>query len=247
MTVPAHSGYRPDIDGLRAVAVLGVLIFHAFPGALPGGFAGVDIFFVISGYLISGIILQGLERGEFSFADFYARRIRRIFPALALVLSTCLLIGWFMLLPDEYAMLGKHALGGVVFVANFVFRSEDSYFDVSSESKPFLHLWSLGIEEQFYIVWPVLLALAYRFRFKLGAPILVVLALSFALNIANAASNPETTFFLPHTRFWELLIGCILAYAHMRSGRNGAHRWLRLSGVGAGGVALTGAALIALT
>ncbi|HJY08715.1 MAG TPA: acyltransferase, partial [Bryobacteraceae bacterium] len=226
--------------------MLGVLIFHAFPAALPGGFAGVDIFFVISGYLISGIILQGLERGEFSFADFYARRIRRIFPALALVLSTCLLIGWFVFLPDEYAMLGKHALGGVAFVANFIFRSEDSYFDLSSESKPFLHLWSLGIEEQFYIIWPILLALAYRFRFRLGTPILAVLVLSFGLNIANAVSNPATTFFLPHTRFWELLIGCVLAYAHMRFGRTGTHRWLKLSGVGAGSVAFAGAALIAL-
>ena len=246
MTVPTHSTYRPDIDGLRAVAVLGVLVFHAFPGALPGGFAGVDIFFVISGYLISGIILQGLERGQFSFADFYARRIRRIFPALALVLSTFLLVGWFVLLPDEYAMLGKHALGGAAFVANFVFRSEDSYFNVASEAKPFLHLWSLGIEEQFYIVWPILLTLAYRFRFKLGIPILVVLVLSFGLNVANARSNPATTFFLPHTRFWELLIGCALAYVHMRLGRNGSHRWLKLTNAEAGSVAFTGAVLIGI-
>jgi peptidoglycan/LPS O-acetylase OafA/YrhL len=141
--------YRPDVDGLRAVAVLAVLAFHAFPEALPGGFVGVDVFFVISGFLISGLILQGLQHGTFSFADFYWRRVRRIFPALVLVLAACLALGWLVLLPDEYSQLGKHVAAGAAFVSNIVLWREAGYFDVAAALKPLLHLWSLGVEEQF--------------------------------------------------------------------------------------------------
>ena len=157
-SVPAlsHPKYRPDIDGLRAIAVLSVVIFHAFPNSLKSGFIGVDIFFVISGYLISSIIFENIDRGSFSFAQFYGRRIKRIFPALSLVLLSCLVFGWFGLLGDEFKQLGKHMAAGAGFVSNFFFWQESGYFNNAAETKPLLHLWSLAIEEQFYIVWPLL-------------------------------------------------------------------------------------------
>ena len=164
----AHPEYRPDIDGLRAVAVLAVVFYHAFPVWLKGGFIGVDVFFVISGYLISIIIFKNLESGSFRFSEFYGRRIKRIFPALILVLGSCCLFGWFVLFPDEYSQLGKHLAGGSAFISNIVLWDESGYFDTSAEIKPFLHLWSLGIEEQFYILWPLVLWLAWKKRAKIG-------------------------------------------------------------------------------
>ena len=145
--------YRPDIDGLRAIAVLAVIGFHAFPAWLPGGFVGVDIFFVISGYLISTIILTAINAGRFSFATFYARRIKRIFPALIAVLAACYAAGWFLLYAEWFEELGKHIAGGAGFVSNYVLWNENGYFDAAAETKPLLHLWSLGIEEQFYLAW----------------------------------------------------------------------------------------------
>ena len=150
-----HAGhYRPDIDGLRAIAILAVLAFHALPAALPGGFVGVDVFFVISGYLITGIILGDLAQAKFDFTGFYVRRIRRIFPALATVLAACLCAGWFVLYAGDYAALGKHVAGGAGFVSNLLLWNESGYFDQEARLKPLLHLWSLGIEEQFYLLWP---------------------------------------------------------------------------------------------
>lgn len=204
--------YRPDIDGLRAIAVTLVLIFHAFPESLPGGFVGVDVFFVISGYLISGLIFADLQKKRFSFVDFYARRIRRIFPALILVLTVSSLLGWFLLLPDEYSQLGKHVAGGGGFVSNFVLLGEAGYFDSEAELKPLLHLWSLGIEEQFYFIWPVLLFFAWGRRWAPLGLILLVLAASFGLNIDRVHEHATSTYYLPFTRFWELMIGCALAY-----------------------------------
>lgn len=204
--------YRADIDGLRAIAVLVVLGYHAYPQALTGGFIGVDIFFVISGFLISTIIFQALDRDDFSFADFYRRRIRRIFPSLIIVLSACLALGWFLLLTDEYIQLGNHTLAGATFGPNFVFMKGAGYFDSAAELKPLLHLWSLGIEEQFYIVWPLLLVLIWR-RVPAVFWVLASLALaSFALNIYLANAKPVQNFYLPITRCWELLVGALLAY-----------------------------------
>ena len=154
--------YRPDIDGLRALAVCAVLVFHAFPDALPGGFAGVDLFFVISGYLITGILAQGHAAGSFSLAGFYARRVRRIFPALALVLTGTYAIGWFVLTAEEYKELGKHIWAGAGFLSNWVLWREAGYFDHAANTKPLLHLWSLAVEEQFYLFWPLVLGLALR-------------------------------------------------------------------------------------
>ena len=207
-----HPKYRSDIDGLRAIAVLAVVAFHAFPKVVTGGFTGVDIFFVISGFLISTILYENLEHQQFSFVDFYSRRIRRIFPALILVLICCFALGWFVLLPDEYKQLGKHMAGGAGFMQNWVLWNEADYFDNIAETKPLLHLWSLGIEEQFYIVWPVLLWVAYRLRTNLLALTLVIGLISFGLNIYGVKDNGTGTFYSPQTRFWELLIGATLAY-----------------------------------
>ena len=178
--MPTQPTYRPDIDGLRAIAVLAVVIFHAFPALLPGGFSGVDVFFVISGYLISGIIFKGLEQDSFSFAQFYAHRIRRIFPALILVLCACFAFGWFALLPIEYKQLGKHIAGSSAFVSNWVFWQEAGYFDNAADTKPLLHLWSLGIEEQFYIVWPVLVWALFRWRLNILTFTIIALLASLA-------------------------------------------------------------------
>lgn len=173
--------YRPDIDGLRAFAVLSVVAYHAFPEWVKGGFIGVDVFFVISGYLIGGIILRDLEQGTFSFWNFYSRRIRRIFPALIVVLASVLVFGWFALLPNEYEALGKHVLGGATFVSNFVLWGEAGYFDVEAKAKPLLHLWSLGIEEQFYIFFPLLLWFFFRRKMKISFWIALLFLISFFL------------------------------------------------------------------
>lgn len=204
--------YRRDIDGLRAVAVMAVVIFHALPVWLTGGFVGVDVFFVISGYLISGIIIRHLATGTFSYRDFYLRRIRRLFPALGVVLLATALLGWIFLLPDELSELGRHIVAGSLFVANIVYWTEADYFDRAASLKPLLHLWSLGIEEQFYIVWPIVLALAWKFRWRLGLVIVGGLVISLALNVYLVQRDPVSTFYLPFTRFWELLAGALIGY-----------------------------------
>lgn len=207
-----HTKYRPDIDGLRAIAVGAVVIFHAFPSLLKGGFIGVDIFFIISGFLISQILFSSLDKQKFSLLDFYSRRINRIYPALITVLASCLIFGWLALLPDEYKQLGKHTAGGAGFVANLLLWRESGYFDVLSESKPLLHLWSLGVEEQFYIVWPLFLALLWKSKLNKPITISIFIAASFYLNVSLSSSNPTAAFYSPLTRFWELLLGAMLAY-----------------------------------
>ena len=201
--------YRPDIDGLRALAVLSVVGFHAFPKSIKGGFIGVDVFFVISGYLISAIIFENLKNKSFSFSEFYARRVRRIFPALALVLIACHVFGWFVLLSDEYKQLGRHIAAGSGFVSNMVLWSEAGYFDNSADTKPLLHLWSLGIEEQFYLAWPMLLWLAWKSRINLLGVTVVILLASFYLNVAEVKKDVIGAFYSPITRFWELLVGSL--------------------------------------
>jgi peptidoglycan/LPS O-acetylase OafA/YrhL len=209
-------GYRPDIDGLRALSVLSVVFFHAFPGLVHGGFIGVDIFFVISGYLISSIIYQGLDSESFSFNEFYIRRARRIFPSLIVVLISCLIFGWFGLLPDEYSQLGKHTFGASTFINNFIFWSESGYFDNDASTKPLLHLWSLSIEEQFYILWPLLLWGIYRCKVHLGK-ILQALTIGFILlHFYIFYLDKITAFYAPYARFFELLIGAFIARCHIQ-------------------------------
>lgn len=213
----AHPAYRPDIDGLRAVAVLLVVVHHAFPALLPGGFIGVDLFFVISGFLISTIIFKSLEIGTFSFLDFYKRRVKRIFPALSLVLIASFVCGWFVLLPADYKQLGKHMAAGAAFVSNFAFWSESGYFESGSKLKPLLHLWSLGIEEQYYIFWPLIAWFLWKRQVNLLKICLALFVVTFAINIATAKGNAVAAFYSPASRFWELLIGSMLAYTKLHS------------------------------
>lgn len=227
---PSHLAYRGDIDGLRAIAVLGVVLYHAFPTLIVGGFTGVDVFFVISGYLISANIYKTVASGSFSIIDFYHRRIRRIFPSLVLVMVVCLFFGWFALFPNEYAQLGKQAALGAGFVSNIGFFRESGYFDVSSITKPLLHLWSLGVEEQFYIVWPIAVVLLWRTGRFFGGFLILSIVVSLVASIMVIKTNQVAAFYLPFFRFWELAMGALLAYMS----RNGwkAHSfcsWLGLA------------------
>jgi peptidoglycan/LPS O-acetylase OafA/YrhL len=209
----AHPRYRPDIDGLRAVAVLSVVGYHVSPTHVKGGFIGVDIFFVISGFLISSIILGNHENASFSVAEFYRRRVRRILPALIVVLAAVLALGWFVLPWDEYRALGIHVLGGVGFVSNLVLWGEAGYFDLAASTKPLLHLWSLAVEEQFYILWPAVLGVAWKRRWNFLAVIAAIALVSFAVSVASLSDHVEAAFYSPLARFWELMIGGLLAHA----------------------------------
>jgi peptidoglycan/LPS O-acetylase OafA/YrhL len=204
---------RGDIEGLRALAVISVLINHAFPNALPGGFAGVDVFFVISGYLIGRHLLQDIQAGRLSILGFYAKRARRILPALALVLICVWGIGWLIFSAPEFSTLGRQIVASAFFSNNIVLWSESGYFDVAASGKPLLHLWSLGIEEQFYLLVPAMLWLggkgSVRWVARLG--VLSLLASIVLSNFDYAAS-----FYLLHTRFWELAAGVVLAQAELR-------------------------------
>jgi peptidoglycan/LPS O-acetylase OafA/YrhL len=210
--------YRSDIDGLRAIAVLLVVGFHAFPEIVPGGFIGVDVFFVISGYLITGIILDAQRNGNFTFHHFYYRRIRRIFPALIVVLLSTYAVAWYLLLPDVMVSLGRNVFGGAAFSSNIVLLNEVSYFDIASDQKPLLHLWSLGVEEQFYIFWPLTLWLTAKMapRTRLGWITWALLLASLALELELSASRPAVAFYLPITRMWEILSGAVLAMQRRR-------------------------------
>ncbi|MDI3563926.1 acyltransferase family protein [Bradyrhizobium sp. Arg816] len=206
-----ESTYKPHVDGLRAVAVSLVVLFHAYPSAFPGGFIGVDIFFVISGYLITGIVARDLRLGRFSLIGFYARRARRIFPALLIVLAATLVVGYRWMLPDAYRQLGIDTVASAAFSANIALMMQSGYFDVESAKKPLLHLWSLGIEEQFYLFWPLVLMMAARRGSILFRASLVLGLASFALNLTLIGTHPVATFYLPFTRAFELFAGGALA------------------------------------
>ncbi len=208
--------YRPDIDGLRAVAVSGVLLFHAFPQAFPSGFLGVDVFFVISGYLISGILMRALTSERFSLKEFYIARIKRIFPSLLLVLSVVALVGWFYLLPEEFSQLGRHIAGGGAFVGNILYWNESGYFDVEAARKPLLHLWSLGVEEQFYIVFPLVLFVVYRWDRRLSTVMWVVAVLAILLAAIAHRGDAVAQFYSPLSRAWQLCCGVLLALWELR-------------------------------
>lgn len=208
MIQPAHPAYRPEIDGLRALAVLLVLGYHAFPELLPHGFIGVDIFFVISGFLITGILLGEFQQHQkINLGYFYARRLRRIAPALLLLLSTLLLFGWFGVFSPEYKILAQHITAGALYSENFLLWQNTGYFDLTAYQKPLLHLWSLGVEAQFYLLFPLLLWLALRWR----KPLLFCTG-GFLISLALFILAPPTDqFYLPHLRFWELCLGAMLA------------------------------------
>lgn len=208
------TGYRADIDGLRALAVLAVIAYHYGASWLPGGFTGVDVFFVISGFVITRKLRSDLAQGRFSFAGFYAARVRRIMPALVVVIAMTLAVGWFILLPAEYASLGSSATFAALGLANLFFYSNTGYFDIAAESQPLLHTWSLGVEEQFYLVWPVLIWSIANFlpaRFiprVLGAIVLVGLAFS----ILQTQTNYSASFYLPFSRAWQLALGGLATF-----------------------------------
>ncbi len=203
--------YRPDIDGMRAIAVLSVIGFHCFPLELSGGFAGVDIFFVISGFLITGILIPDIRGNDFSFFQFYSRRVRRIFPALLIVILTSFIFGWFVLTAVELKDLARYIAGGAAFVANLVIGSQFGYFDPPAITKPLLHLWSLGVEEQFYLAWPAILFLLAKRRAKFLPSTLFLLIASFSLNAFLMRTFGVTSFYSSLTRFWELSMGSVLA------------------------------------
>ncbi len=204
--------YRPDIDGIRAIAVLSVIAFHAFPKRLTGGFIGVDIFFVISGFLITQIIINEIDAGKFKIRNFYSRRIRRIIPSLLVVLATTLILGWFLLLPQDYVQLASVTTGATIFITNFVLWSQVGYFDADAIQKPLLHLWSLSIEEQFYLLWPLILLMLFKVRKYAFALTGVMLVVSFYTAYHYRYINPDLAFYSPAPRFWELLIGAGLAF-----------------------------------
>jgi len=227
-----HAGYRSDIDGLRAVAVGLVVGFHAFPNYFPGGFIGVDIFFVISGYLISGIIFTQLEANRFSFFDFYAKRINRIFPALIAVLISCILLSKIYFFQNEVTSFNHSLIAAVAFIANIFFYGEAGYFDSAAETKPLLHLWSLGVEEQFYIIWPILLILLWKFRTMRPWMLAALIVFSISVNLLLVKTHQSAAFYLPISRFWELLLGSSLAYITIYKPQllnldlSQQHRWL---------------------
>ena len=228
--------YRRDIDGLRAVAVLAVVLFHFGVPGFSGGFVGVDVFFVISGYLITSIIWRQHQAARFSFVEFWARRARRILPALFVMMAAVLAVGWFLMAPKDYEELGRSVRYQVMFVSNLLFMRQEGYFDAASDLKPLLHTWSLAVEEQFYIVFPLLLTLLCS-RFKhWRLALFSLLLVSFGLSVWAVAYHPEKAFFLLPMRAWELLAGAMLAIAPASQ--------KRLTPAAAQGISLLGMGLI---
>lgn len=234
---PGQDGKRADIQGLRAIAVLSVVAFHMHSGWLPGGFVGVDIFFVISGFLITGILLRELERERMSIAGFYYRRIRRIFPALFVMLAIVLGAGALIMAPPDFAELARTAVSTVFFVSNFDFYTLSGYFDGPAADKPLLHTWSLAVEEQFYILFPLLLAFVWRFMRTWLGPLLIVGTLAaLALSAWGAFEHRTAAFYLTPFRAFELAIGALAALYGPR---------LRLTQITRDALSLAGAALMA--
>lgn len=221
--VSAHAlsgeGFRTDINGLRAWAVVAVVLYHFGVPGFAGGFAGVDVFFVLSGFLMAGIVIGGVEVGRFSLGGFYLARARRILPALLVLVLAVLVVGWFLLMPSDYQTLGRHARESVFFTSNLRYLAESGYFDASSHEKWLLHTWSLSVEWQFYLIYPLVLAGLARLRpgraVLLGAHVVVLLG-SFALCQFLTATKPSQAFFLLQARAWELLLGGLVFLAGER-------------------------------
>ena len=211
--------FRPEIEGLRAVAVLSVVFFHVSEDLVPGGFAGVDVFFVISGFLITSIIMRESLAGEFSFKGFWMRRVRRLFPALAFVLACTLCAGYFILFGAQWKSLGSQTVSVLLLAGNIhMWRLANDYWGQAAQDVPLLHTWSLGVEEQFYLFFPIALVLLLKIGRRFVLPVfLVALVVSFGLSVVGTQTRPAATFYLLPTRAWELLIGCVLAVLQVRS------------------------------
>ena len=238
--------YRPDIDGLRTVAVVPVLLFHAGLG-LSGGFTGVDVFFVISGYLITTLLLGEMDERRFSLLGFYERRARRILPALFTVLIATTVAALLLMTPTDLVSYAKSAASTAGFLANIWFYTQEGYFTEAAELKPLLHTWSLGVEEQYYLLFPPLLWLVLLLGRNRPPAILLALAglASFALSVQGAIDAPKAAFYLPHYRVWELLLGSGLALATARGwlARPARHAWLAAA-AGLAGLAMIAAAAL---
>jgi len=204
--------YRPDIDGLRAAAVIPVLLYHAEITTFSGGYVGVDVFFVISGYLITSLILEEQRNDGFSILRFYQRRMRRIFPALFAMLIFCLAVGFLLFMPADFRRLGATVAATTLFASNLLFARHGGYFDSGMDLKPLLHTWSLGVEEQYYIAFPLFMAVMFLFpRRALFGTLVTLVALSFVWSLVHLAYDPVRAFFLPFGRAWELLLGTLIA------------------------------------
>jgi len=215
------TNYRPDIDGLRAIAVIPVVLFHAGVPQFSGGFVGVDIFFVISGYLITSLLLNDLDQNKFSIITFYERRIRRIFPALMFVLAITSIVAFFLLMPDELKAYAKSLLAATLFCSNYHFMFDTGYFTGAADTKALLHMWSLAVEEQYYILFPVFLYFTYHyFKNHLGKATFILLLISFGYSIWIVATRPEDAFYSAPARAWELLVGSTLAIFSTRQPLN---------------------------
>ncbi len=225
--------YRPDIQGLRGISVLAVMLFHLGVG-FPGGFIGVDVFFVISGFLMTGIISEEFsKRGTFSFAEFYSRRIRRIFPALLVTILLTTALGYFLLLPGDYREFAESGLYAALSLGNVFFYFSTGYFDIPAESKGLLHTWSLGVEEQFYLIWPLvmlgLLSVGKGRRATMFWCLLGIVGAGFLISVHSVLTNPKAAFYLLHARLWELAAGGLLVFVPRLGGR-----WLGEAMPGAG-------------
>lgn len=217
MSHPEHGAYRPDIDGLRAVAVVAVVLFHAGLPVVPGGFVGVDVFFVISGFLITNLIARDINGQRFSIAHFYERRARRILPALFAMMAMTAIVASFVLIPYIYERFALSALAAALSVSNVFFFQSAGYFDIGSGYLPLLHTWSLGVEEQFYLLFPVVMFLWARFvRRPFWMLVLALGVFSFALSVVQVRVVPEGAFYLPFSRTWELALGGWLAVGNPR-------------------------------
>lgn len=224
--------FRKDINGLRAFAVIGVLLFHFNPSWMPGGFAGVDVFFVISGFLMTGIIFRGIEQNNFSILNFYVARANRIIPALALLCIVLMVFGWFYLTPMEYRALGKHAASSVGFVSNFIYLTEGGYFDAVSHEKWLLHTWTLSVEWQFYIIYPLILVAMRKFlSIRTMKSILIVgTVLGFIFSVIATYKLPNASYYLFPMRAWEMMIGGV-AYLYpftLQENRKKIVEWIGL-------------------
>ena len=232
--------YRPDIDGLRAVAIVPVVLYHAGFVLFGGGFVGVDVFFVISGYLIASFILTEIQSGEFSLGNFYLRRIRRIFPALFTMMAISAVIGALLLTPHAFRRLGESVTATALFSSNFLFWLQSGYFAAQLQDRPLLHTWSLGVEEQFYLAFPIFLMLLFRlFPSRLSGAVLTLCVLSFGVNILTVGEHPNFAFFLAPARMWELFIGVLLAVGAVAPPRS--HRGSEAAGLA--GALLIGCAI----
>ena len=211
--------YRPEIDGLRALAVVPVILFHAGFSLFSGGFVGVDVFFVISGYLITAILIDDIENKQFSIINFYERRARRILPALFLVMLVCMPFAWMWMLPTQMKDFSQSLVAVSLFASNILFWLESGYFEPYSDEKPLLHTWSIAVEEQFYILFPIFLILAWRFgKNRVFWMIVIMAAMSLLISEWGWRKSPKANFYLAPTRAWELFAGSIAAFVVQRRG-----------------------------